>query len=159
MTHEVRSVTVDIAAPQAVVWEVLLDYARYPEWNPYTVRVDSTCRLGDPVDLHLPDPSRPGELMHQREWVCLVDAPRQFAYEMLPTPELDVHARRDQYVEAVSETTSRYWTTDVFTGPLAALVVEHSGDWVQAGFDAVARALKARAEALWRLRDQLGTSA
>ena len=85
MTFEVRSVTVDIEAPQAFVWDVLLDYPRYPEWNPYTVRVESTCAVGDPVDLYLPDPNRPGELMHQREWVCAVDPPHRFAYEMRPS--------------------------------------------------------------------------
>ena len=146
----VRSVTVDIDAPQSFVWDVLLDYPSYPEWNPYTVRVESTCRLGDPVDLYLPDPGKPGELLHQREWICVVDPPHQFAYEMLPTPEIDVHARRDQYVEATTAETSRYWTTDVFDGPLAAFVMEHSGEWVQKGFDAVAIALKTRAEELWR---------
>ena len=148
MTHEVRSVVVEIDAPASLVWDVLLDVGGYPEWNPYTVRVDSTCRLGDPVDLYLPDPLQPGELMHQREWVCLVEPPHRFAYEMLPTPALDVHARRDQYVEAAGPQASRYWTTDVFTGPLADLVMEHSGAWVKAGFDAVAQALKARAESL-----------
>ncbi|MCU1590107.1 MAG: hypothetical protein JWP11_1363 [Frankiales bacterium] len=146
---EIRSVTVDIEAPQAFVWEVLLDYASYPVWNPYTVRVASTCLLGDPVDLYLPDPLKPGTLMHQREWVCLVEPPARFAYEMHPTPELDVHARRDQYVEATGPDACRYWTADVFSGPLADLVMEHSGAWVKAGFDAVAVALKARAEALW----------
>lgn len=147
--HEVRSVTVEIAAPQAFVWDVLLDYSSYPEWNPYTVRVESTCRLGAAVDLYLPDPRKPGELMHQWEWVCVVDAPRHFAYEMHPTPELDVHARRDQHIEATGPATCRYWTTDVFTGPLADVVMEHSGAWVKAGFDAVALALQARAEQLW----------
>jgi hypothetical protein len=131
---------------------VLLDYPRYPEWNPYTVRVESTCQLGDPVDLHLPDPLRPGELMHQREWVCLVEPPYRFAYEMHPTPELAVHARRDQYVEATSLETCRYWTTDAFDGPLADIVLEHSGPWMQKGFDAVARALKTRGEELWQRR-------
>jgi hypothetical protein len=149
---EVRSVTVDIEAPQAFVWDVLLDYPSYPEWNPYTVQVESTCRLGDPVDLHLPDPWKPGELLHQREWVCLVEPPYRFAYEMPATPELDVHARRDQYVEATSLETCRYWTTDVFTGPLAAMVMEHTGDWVKKGFDSVAVALKTRAEDLWQRR-------
>ncbi|MDX6198142.1 MAG: hypothetical protein QOJ79_1293 [Actinomycetota bacterium] len=147
-SYEVRSVTVDIEAPQAFVWDVLLDYPSYPEWNPYTVRVESTCRLGDPVDLYLPDPRKPGELLHQREWVCLVEPPHRFAYEMPPTPELDVRARRDQYVEATGVDTCRYWTTDVFTGPLAQMVMEHSGDWVKKGFDAVALALKGRAESL-----------
>ena len=149
---EVRSVTVDIDAPQQFVWDVLLDYPSYPAWNPYTVRVESTCLLGDPVDLYLPDPLKPGELMHQREWICVIDPPRQFAYEMHPTPELDVHARRDQYVDATGETTCRYWTTDVFTGPLADMVMEHSGAWVKTGFDAVATSLKARAESLWSER-------
>ncbi|MCW2569972.1 MAG: polyketide cyclase [Frankiales bacterium] len=148
-SHEVRSVTVDIQAPQAFVWEVLLDYPRYPEWNPYTVRVESTCLLGDPVDLYLPDPLKPGELMHQREWVCVVEPPSRFAYEMPATRELDVHARRDQYVESTSLETCRYWTTDAFTGPLAEMVMEHNGAWVKAGFDAVALALKTRAEDLW----------
>ena len=148
-SHEVRSETVEIAAPQAFVWEVLLDYPSYPAWNPYTVRAESTFLVGDPVDLYLPDPRKPGELIHQREWICVVDPPRHFAYEMPATPELDVHARRDQYVEAVGETSCRYWTTDVFTGPLAELVMTHSGAWVKAGFDAVAQALKVRAESLW----------
>ena len=151
-SFEVRSVTVDIEAPQSFVWDVLLDYPCYPEWNPYTVRVESTCRVGDPVDIYLPDPRKPGELMHQREWVCLVDPPRQFSYEMHATPELDVHARRDQYVEATSLETCRYWTADVFTGSLASMVMQHSGDWVKKGFDEVAVALKARAEQLWQRR-------
>ncbi|MCW2570281.1 MAG: hypothetical protein JWO88_339 [Frankiales bacterium] len=148
-SHEVRSVTVEIAAPQSFVWDVLLDYSRYPEWNPYTVRVSSTCQLGDPVDLYLGNPWKPGELMHQREWVCLVEPPHRFAYEMPATPELDVHARRDQYVEATGPESCRYWTTDVLTGPLADVVMKHSGEWVKTGFDAVAVALKTRAESLF----------
>jgi hypothetical protein len=148
-TLEVRSVTVDIAAPQAFVWDVLLDYPSYPAWNPYTVRAESTCLLGDPVDLYLPDPNKPGELLRQREWICVVDPPHRFAYEMHPTPELDVHARRDQYIESTGDSSCRYWTTDSFDGALAGLVMKHSGDWVKAGFDAVAVALKERAEALW----------
>jgi hypothetical protein len=147
--HEIRSVTVDIAAPAEFVWDVLLDYPRYPEWNPYTVRVHSTCAVGDPVDLYLPDPLRPGELMHQREWVCVVDPPTRFAYEMPATPELDVHARRDQVIESTGPDSCTYWTTDAFRGPLADMVMEHSGAWVKDGFDAVAVALKARCEELW----------
>jgi hypothetical protein len=91
--------------------------------------------------------------MHQREWVCLVEPPYRFAYEMHATPELDVHARRDQYVETTGAETCRYRTTDVFTGPLAAMVMEHSGAWVKAGFDAVAFALKTRAETVLASRE------
>ena len=33
-THLVTSVTVQINAPAAFVWDVLVDYPSYPEWNP-----------------------------------------------------------------------------------------------------------------------------
>ena len=49
--HLVTSVTVQIEAPAAFVWDVLVDYARYPEWNPYTVAVETTLRIGDRIDL------------------------------------------------------------------------------------------------------------
>ncbi len=150
--NEVRSVTVEIGVPIGFAWSVLLDYGRYPEWNPFTVRVESTCRVGDPVDLYLPDPRRPGELVHQREWVVEHREPTHFAYEMRPTSELPVGGRRDQHLEPVGDDRCRYWTTDVFTGPHAAAAMAHSGPWVKAGFDAVAEAFRARAELLWAAR-------
>ncbi|MDP9100928.1 MAG: SRPBCC domain-containing protein [Actinomycetota bacterium] len=146
---EIQSVTVEIEVPAPFAWSVLLDYASYPLWNPYTVRVESSCRVGDPVDLYLPDPARPGELLHQREFVVVNSPPRHFAYEMRPTAELAVGARRDQYIEERGSGRCNYWTTDVFTGRYAEAAFAHSGTWVKQGFDAVALALKGRAEALF----------
>ncbi|HYE76739.1 MAG TPA: SRPBCC domain-containing protein [bacterium] len=36
---EIRTTT-DIEAPPAVVWEVLTDFASYPAWNPFLVRIE-----------------------------------------------------------------------------------------------------------------------
>ena len=33
----VRSVTVQIAAPAQTVWDALVDFDRYSEWNPFCV--------------------------------------------------------------------------------------------------------------------------
>ncbi|MGA9101163.1 SRPBCC family protein, partial [Aeromicrobium sp.] len=55
-THVVTSVTVEIAAPASFVWDVLVDYASYPEWNPYTIAVDTTLEIGERIDLTLPNP-------------------------------------------------------------------------------------------------------
>ena len=62
----VTSVTVEIDAPVAVVWQVLTDLDRYAEWNPFTVRIDTTFKLGDPVHLHIPTPGKTSLIVIQR---------------------------------------------------------------------------------------------
>jgi len=145
--HVIESVTVEIDAPAQQVWDVLVDYARYPEWNPYTVRVETTLELGGVIDLYLPDPAKPGETFRNREYLRVIDAPRHLRYdtaEEIP----GMHAVRDQWVEDLGGGRSSYRTTDTFTGDAAGWVMEHQGAWVKAGFDSVAHALKARVEAL-----------
>ena len=147
MSHLIESITVEIEAPQAVVWGVLVDYARYPEWNPYTVRVDTTLEIGSVIDLHLPDPAKPGGTFVNREYVRVVDAPSYLRYdtaEEIP----GMHAVREQWVTDLGGNRSAYRTTDLFSGDIAAYVFEKQGGWVKAGFDSVCHALKARAESL-----------
>ena len=146
-----ESITVQIEAPQSFVWDILVDLDRYPEWNPYTVRVESTLEIGTPIVLHLPDPAKPGETFTSTEWVAVVDGPRQLQYDT--RDELDgIHAVRNQWIEVLGEDRCSYRTTDEFTGVHAALVFDLQGQWVKDGFDAVAQALKARAEQLWASR-------
>ena len=52
--RQVKSVTVDINAPVSKVWEVLVDFEAYSEWNPFTVQVDADLsQLGSDVGLHV----------------------------------------------------------------------------------------------------------
>lgn len=146
----ISSVVVEIEAPQALVWEVLVDYARYPEWNPYTVRVDTELEVGADVVLHLPHPDRPGETMTTTEVMRVIDAPRHLQYDTADNLP-GIFAVRDQWVEDLGDGRSRYRTTDVFSGEHAQLAYDLQGAWVKEGFDAVAHALKARAEQLVRL--------
>lgn len=38
-----------LAAPRDRVWEVLTDFAAYPEWNPFLRRVRAEARVGSPL--------------------------------------------------------------------------------------------------------------
>ena len=123
----VVSTVVEIHAPQSFVWEVLVDVARYPEWNPYTVRVETTWEIGAPVLLQLPDPAAPGKTLRTREWLRVLEAPHHLQYdtgEEIP----GMHAVRDQWVTDLGGGRSSYRTTDVFTGKIAAVVFEQQLD-------------------------------
>jgi uncharacterized protein YndB with AHSA1/START domain len=145
----VTSIKVDIDAPASLVWDILVDLARYPDWNPYTVRVESTLRLGEPVNLFLPDPARPGQYIHAPEILVAFEPQRLLSWEMRPTAQSKDAARRDQYIESLSKDRCRYFTTDTFLGLNADVIMRNHGPWVKQGFDAVASSLKKRAEWLW----------
>jgi len=146
--HVVESARVEIAAPARFVWDVLVDYPRYPEWNPYTVAVAPTLDIGDPIDLTLPNPDGSAGTFVNREYIRVVDPPRLLRYDT--ADELPgIFAVRDQWIEDLGPDRSAYRTTDTFSGEHAAWVMANTGEWVRAGFDSVARALRDRAEQLW----------
>ncbi|MEE9099089.1 SRPBCC domain-containing protein [Pseudomonas nitroreducens] len=144
----VRSLSVEIAAPAELVWSILVDLPSYPQWNPYTVKVESSLRLGEPVNLFLPDPTRPGELLHVVEYLADFEPHRLLAWEMIASADNPDAARREQIIESTGPRSCRYHTTDQFLGPTADQVMANHGPWVKQGFDAVALALKTRAEVL-----------
>ncbi|WP_406274103.1 SRPBCC domain-containing protein [Nocardia sp. NBC_00881] len=43
---------IDIAAPTQRVWDVLTDFAAYPEWNPFFIAVDGRAHPGEKLALH-----------------------------------------------------------------------------------------------------------
>lgn len=148
MTSVVTSVTVEIDAPAAFVWDVLVDYPRYPEWNPYTIAATTTLEVGSPIDLTLPPYDGSAELFHTREFIRVVEPPHHLCYdsgEEIP----GVVGVRDQWITPLGPDRCSYYTTDAMTGEFADLAIELAGDWMQAGFDSVAHALKARAEELF----------
>ena len=133
----------DIAAPAARVWEILADFARYPEWNPFTPRIETSGVPGEPVVMHVrmrPD----GPTRIQRETLRQLDAPDRMAWGLDWGPLL--HTHRIQRVESLGDGHCRYVTTNEFKGLLAPLVMALYRAHVQRGFDGVARALAARAQ-------------
>ncbi|WP_332664136.1 SRPBCC domain-containing protein [Aeromicrobium sp.] len=147
MSHVVTSVTVEIEAPAAFVWDVLVDYPRYPEWNPYTVAAETSLGIGERIDLTLPNPDGSDGTFVNREFIRVVDPPHHLRYDTGEEME-GIFAIRDQYIAELGPDRCAYYTTDTLSGEHSGLVMELNGDWIKAGFDSVAHALKARAEAL-----------
>jgi hypothetical protein len=51
--------TFPIEAPSEVVWDVLVDFERYPEWNPSLPSIAGDLRVGSTVSMTLAMPGRP----------------------------------------------------------------------------------------------------
>jgi hypothetical protein len=137
----------DIQASSELIWSILMDLPRYPEWNPYTIAMRSTLKVGDPMhmtvkmnDLITIDP--------QTEHIRVLEPGHKVCWGIeTDTPELNT-GERCQWLEPLPAGGTRYVTEDLIEGTLNPVVQGLFGSDVQRGFDGVARALKTRAEAL-----------
>ena len=48
--------TIDIAASPAAVWSVLVDFAAYPDWNPFIRRLQGEARVGARLEVTVQPP-------------------------------------------------------------------------------------------------------
>lgn len=138
-----------IDAPLQTVWQVLTDFPRYGEWNPFTPSLETDFRLGSPVAMKVR--LVPGKkLMHQVEYMNVLEPGRRFAYGYDLGCRWLLRANRYQELEDLGNGRTRYYTTDRFSGLMVPLMKWLYARHIQRGFEDVAAGLKARAEALAR---------
>jgi len=139
--------SVDIAAPPALVMFILRDFPAYPQWAPFTERVDGALAPGAAVDVHVRLSPRDARTRRTRMRVLeATDERLAWAHEVGGACAL-LRAVRTQRVAPRGARGARYSTEDAFAGPLAPLARAACGGRVQAGLAAFAEALRARAEA------------
>jgi hypothetical protein len=135
---------IDIAATPARVWEVLTDFAAYPDWNPFIRRITGPVAVGSRLEATLQPPGnrattfRPTVLTAEPErelrWIGYVGTPGIFDGE---------HRFR---IESIGPDRVRFIQEERFSGFLAPLILRFIGRSTLEGFTAMNRALKARAE-------------
>jgi len=144
----VRSIAIEIDAPARVVWQVLTDLDRYGEWNPFCVRAESSLQVGTPIRFWLTN-FWDDTLSEGVEIVCANEREKLLSWELLWAEDFPYSARRDQLLDALGPERCAYQSINAFYGDTGVHVMRFAGPWVKASFDATARALKARAEALY----------
>lgn len=138
----------EIAAPAALIWDILLDLPGYPAWNPYTIAMKSTLQVGAPMEMTVKMNER-SQPMTQVENIRVLDREAHkvcWGIDSL-TPTLN-SGERCQWLEPLPDGRVRYVTEDLIEGTLNPLVTALYGPDIDRGFKAVAAALKVRAEAL-----------
>lgn len=144
MEHRLHT-EIDIAAPAAVVWDVLIDLDRYRDWNPFIVESTGTPAVGQRLTNRLHPPG--SKAVTFRPTVTDVEERRSFEWlGRLWLPGLFDGRHRFELSSTVSGGTA-FTQSEHFTGLLVPLLRRSLDAGTAAGFAAMNTALKDRAEA------------
>lgn len=144
--NSVSSEEIVINAPAALVWEVLLDFANYGEWNTFCPSIKGEPVVGSPVEMMVDMGSG---LQQQVEYVTKVEPIHTIVWSMENKPGDPIHADRLQRITPIDENSCRYVSIDEFSGEFAGPMIEQMGKLVEQGFNDCAAGLKRRAEELY----------
>lgn len=142
--REIES-AIEIRAPASRVWDILTDFARYPQWNPFITRIEGVPRAGARLAVTIQPPgSRP---MTFRPVVLRAEPGRELSWlgrVLLPGLFDGEHVFR---IESAGEGTVRFRQSERFCGLLVPLVWGKVGDKTRRGFELMNEAIKRVAEA------------
>lgn len=126
-----------------MVWEVLADLSRYPEWNPYSQRVEGTLRVGEVVrvEAHLGAVVRVVDNV-----VTRLEAPRVLCWESRGGYAWLARGRRCRHLTALADGRTRLRHHELMEGPLAWLIERLYRARIERGLGAEDAALARAAE-------------
>jgi uncharacterized protein YndB with AHSA1/START domain len=129
----------EINAPRQTVWKVLVDSTSYPKWNPFTINIQASWKISQPV--HLTVQMKPNRKpIAQTEYLSVFQQPERLAWGF--SYGWILKAMRTQQLIVVNENKTKYINEDVVEGLLSPLVHALYGRWIQKGFDEISLALK-----------------
>lgn len=144
--NSVSSEEIVINAPADLVWDVLLDFDNYGEWNPFCPSVKGEPVVGSALEMQV---DLGNGLQQQVEYVTRVEPPHTITWSMENKPGDPVHADRTQRITPIDEGSCRYQSVDEFSGEFVPQMMEAMAEVVELGFNRCAEGLKERAESLY----------
>ena len=140
---ELRS-QIEIEAPAERVWQVLTDFAAYPEWNPFIRRVNGRPEVGEQLVVRMRPSGTKGITL--RPIVMKVDPNRQLRWlGHLLVPGL-FDGEHIFEIEELARDRVLFVQREVFKGLLVPLLARSLDRDTQRGFEEMNRALRERAE-------------
>ncbi len=135
----------DIAARPERVWAVLTDFERYPEWNPFLLRIAGPLRVGARLEVRVAPPG--GRPMTFRPRLLVAKPGRELRWRgRLLVPGLFDGEHAFQ-LEGRGQRGTRFRQEERFSGLLVPLFAGDSLERVRRGFEEMNIALRRRAEA------------
>jgi hypothetical protein len=135
---------VEINAPAERVWQVLTDFALYPEWNPFVRRLEGEVRVGARLHVFIQPPG--GKGMTFRPLVVAAEPNRELRWlGHLWVPGL-FDGEHSFAIEPRRQGRVRFIQRERFSGLFLPMLSKMLDRDIRSGFEAMNRALELRCE-------------
>lgn len=142
MREILAEITID--APVETVWDILVDFPEYANWNPFISQISGTPEPGEKLEVFIQPPGSKGMSFHPR--VLIFEPKRELRWlgrVFLPGIFDGEHIFQ---MEPVGESTTRFIQREKFTGLLVPFLWKSLDTNTRRGFHAMNEALKVKAE-------------
>ncbi|WP_255167806.1 SRPBCC domain-containing protein [Natrononativus amylolyticus] len=141
--HQVESFE-EIDAPPEVVWEVLLEFDTYPEWNPFVRSIEGVPIRGERLEIRIEPPGARG--MTFRPEVVVAEENRRLAWLGRLVVPFAFDGYHEFRLEPIGDgDRTRLLQRETFRGALVPVLLDR--DRIRRGFEAMNGAVRERAEA------------
>ncbi len=135
---------IEIQATDETVWQILTDFSRFPQWNPFIRRAVGEPKTGAKLQVYIQPSGASG--MTFRPTVLKAEPKRELRWlGQLLIPGL-FDGEHILTIEPLTENCVRFTQREIFTGILVPLLARGLDTDTRRGFEEMNRALKARAE-------------
>jgi hypothetical protein len=132
-----------INATPEKVWSILMDFAKYPEWNPFVKEITGGQRVGGQLKVTLNNDKGTSVFTP-----TVVTNETASVFEWLGSIPLGLFKGQHRFaIEKINDTQVKFIHSEQFSGLLAGLIMGQIGETTRNGFIAMNKALKERAEA------------
>lgn len=134
----------EIDAPPSVVWDVLLEFDRYPEWNPFVRAIEGVPATGERLEVTVEPPGSRRSTF--RAELVAVEENRRLAWVGRLLVPFAFDGYHEFHLEPIDDgERTRLLHRETFRGALVPVLLDSKR--IERGFRATNEAIKARAEA------------
>ena len=136
---------IEIGASAERVWQILTDFASYPEWNPFVRRISGEAQEGTQLEVYLQPSGARG--MTFRPTILKAEPSRELRWRGKLFIQGLFDGEHVFEIEQLAENRVRFVQRESFRGLLTSLLLRMLKNDTRRGFEEMNAALKARAEA------------
>ena len=134
---------IDIQASPEKVWQIITDLDRWTEWNPFIQHAIGKAKAGEKVDITFRSGSKE---MTLHCTVVKVEPGRELCWKYHVGLPVLFQGEHSFIIEPIGDNQVRFIDREIFNGLLVPLQAKDIDTNSRRGFEAMDRALKARAE-------------